>query len=360
MELASSFLDSTLIDDWLAILIGFSGIMLVLSLMVTTVAKIFENLFRFRRGILKIGVKTFIEEEINNKETANTLTNKILTKPFGDTGFWGIFEKYSRLSYVDADYVCNKIKEDPETKKSLKSLKEKFAHYEKMMTRIFTRRMRVVSVIVGFVIAFLFQVNTFDLLRQLSTDSEFREQSVAIAERHQELFDENEALINEDYSVISEQALKILGNKRTELKIPIEKTTGEDPEKGNIIGELMLNIELYADEAYLANQANSLVAIKLEFEELIDSLYFENTLKLMTQTKELSSELALVDLTIWKYGGQFYYNKGLDWGNLFGILITAIFLSFGTSFWNDILSSLLKIRDVLRPIKQNGKDKKNA
>ena len=59
----------------------------------------------------------------------------------------------------------------------------------------------------------------------------------------------------------------------------------------------------------------------------------------------MTSRLAKFDVKPWKHGWAFYQNSS----NLFGILITAILLSFGAPFWFEWLGRLLKLRDVLSP-----------
>ena len=101
----------------------------------------------------------------------------------------------------------------------------------------------------------------------------------------------------------------------------------------------------------------------LFYEEIMDELYNEKEQVNLKQAEAAVNNLAKFNINAWQYGSEFYLKKGaLQWKNLIGILITAIFLSFGAPFWFDRLQEAIKLKDMLsegiKPKKGQKEDEK--
>jgi hypothetical protein len=82
--------------------------------------------------------------------------------------------------------------------------------------------------------------------------------------------------------------------------------------------------------------------------------------------RAVTDVLGRLNINPWQYGPEFYYEDGtFQLKNIIGVLITAIFLTFGAPFWFSRLQEVLKLKDVLsegikpEKKKKDEKDKSN-
>ena len=171
--------------------------------------------------------------------------------------------------------------------------------YDDTMERVSTwykRRLQIITFVIGFFIAAIFNVDTIAIVKKLADDPILREQMVAMAK---------------DF-VEDEEVKKIVAGIKDPKAVTDTSGTQIDTVKFNQLVKFTKT----------ANDASSVLSIKLNQEKFCGIVY-------------------------------------LSWSGFLGWLITAIALSLGSPFWFDILNKLVKLRTASQPAAEK-EDKASA
>lgn len=243
--------------------------------------------------------------------------------------------------------VARKVAELVDRKKA--DVVKEFENLEGFLRKRFGLRVRFLSFACGLVVAFYFQVSAPGLIQDISTDSELRAELILKAEG---LAIDDEGMIVEaqSYEDVSDEALEELEEMYPDVDTLIEEASGIGGNRYEIIAELRS----------VLSRIDSSKRRKIieDYESLLDDLHRQNMAEALDQMLYYKDELATFNITPWRYGNGFYSS----FGNWMGVLLTAIFLSFGANFWFERLRELIKLRDVLSPGNKtkNGKSAKDG
>ena len=214
-----------------------------------------------------------------------------------------------------------------------------FDRMEKNMAARFAGLMRTISIAWAIAVGAWFQLSTPDLIRQLSTDDALRASLVASAEG---VYDRATVTMQaaSRYEDVSEQALQQLETSHPDLEALIEEVSGVGEENADVLGELELVLGDHPQQAELL----------AEYQGLLDGLTREARDAALDDAEAAIGQLSNFDIRPWPHGWRFYVGNGLPRvGNIAGVLITVIFLSFGAPFWHSRIGEILKLRDLLSP-----------
>ena len=85
-----------------------------------------------------------------------------------------------------------------------------------------------------------------------------------------------------------------------------------------------------------------------EYDKILIELYKKQEEAAIKKAEESIDKLDRFNIAAWPYGMKFYRDEqGIKWGNIAGVLITAIFLTFGAPFWFSRLQEAVNLRDIL-------------
>jgi hypothetical protein len=179
--------------DILGILIGFIAIMLLFSLLITALVHGAQAILNLRFKNLKVVLTQFFENmdfveyevtqavlnHIENRfpsglyATALPLNipgNRLKLTSIGQQELMSIISNTRNVSIEEKEQLKNKVLDH-------------FHTLEEIMSQRFKQWMHQISIILAFVICFVFQLNCFSLLNQLNHDSAFRQQSLYTADQ---------------------------------------------------------------------------------------------------------------------------------------------------------------------------------
>jgi hypothetical protein len=327
------FSGASYFDDILTVAIGFATIMLLLSLVVTAVVQIIQNIFSLRFKNLSRGIFSVLGNFEQTKNiTLDDVKNKILVSPFKDTKFFN--QKKTWIKPDELVSVVETMIETPLVAKEIEKIKQSFVSLYGFMQKRFLALTRVWSAAFAILIAFTFQVDSFDLLRRISSDPEMRlqlEQTAIglVGENGQDMFS---TLTYED---ISDSALVSLQTSYPKLAQQIEQVSGIGQDRDEIIQEL--------DDIMTAELPDMKEEVVEKYGDLLDDLHQKEIQQGLERYNQYTGQLALFDIRPFNYGWDYYWNIQ----NILGMLMTAIFLTFGAPFWFERLRELIKLKDVI-------------
>ena len=367
----------------LNVVIGLVFIYLLYSLLVTITSELIATALSFRARNLKEGIDRMLNDEKKVKFIRRILDTLNLTKnpsnpavnAFYDNpeikyqGSSGVFkaptsfkaDSFSKTlmtilfgkSVVTKDVIENKIdnlvikgrnknghlvekKIQEETAAYIKGLWEeaqgdidKFKDllgkwFDKTMVHNlewYKRKMRAVSLILGFLLAWFFNADTFVIVKNLSVDKDAREKLVSMA---------NAYLEGQKYEQTSSQLDSIktkqdLEAKFTEIKALSENVQDDILKSNNILG---IGCSL-PDSAEIIKQKDG----KIMYKPVVESDFISGR-KLEIRNNFVHFECRHK----WCY---FFW---LLWHHFPGFLVTAIAISLGAPFWFDLLSKVTSLR----------------
>ncbi|KAA5536781.1 hypothetical protein F0919_03675 [Taibaiella lutea] len=378
----------------LDVVIGLVFIFLLYSLFATVVSEIIATALGLRARNLMESVGQMLEDEKDRSKLEKVIDSlRLMKKPDGDfvkkfyqlpeikklknTGFSSlpsvmrsgsfsraIYQKLFGAGFIDKDSIEAKIMEggdilSPETKiyvlnlwkdsygdieKFKASLEHWFDRTMEQCTEWYKRKIQVVLLILGFVMAWCFNADTIGIIHKLSTDKKAREEMVTMATAY------------------------IQNNKN----IPITPTNGCDScdsvsvKSFNQKLDSLLKIKSQLDKDIA--KANSLLGSGSWLPDSVMVLKDSATGKRL-YIPELDATAALKisklsNATVNKY---YVFSSCDKWHYLFsmfcvhfmGFLITAIAISLGAPFWFDMLNKLIQLRTSVKPDNSND-DNANA
>lgn len=356
------FEGSSVLLDVLAIVIAFAAVMLLLSLLVTSLAQATQAALRLRARNLQSGLASILDPEFKSgaRALAASLLNSVevsVLRRRKDPTSWFSRLRGPFVSWVEPQRLREALtkevgdKSEPSAKEEkadeepatsavdVDATVERFRRLDAPLKKRFALAMRMISVSWALIVALVFQVSTPMLLERLSTDPEYRER---LAGRAEEILEYGgEALGRLEVGDASETALERLMERHPELRGEVEEATSEEVFPEAAAEDLAEFLEQSPDRESLVEEYKSLLTEELE----------ERREVAVAEAREATSQLAAIDITPWRYGGRFYWDRGLKLANLLGVLVTAILLTLGAPFWFNTLKQAVALRDLLSPRK---------
>ncbi|PKK83238.1 MAG: hypothetical protein CVT49_09535 [candidate division Zixibacteria bacterium HGW-Zixibacteria-1] len=349
------------LDDVLGVAIGFTTIILILSLIVTALLQVLQNVLRLRYNNLAYGLKALLDLAFKEKEKGITFSlaeikEKILKSPLGDVKRATLFSKEEskkvrvqpRKTWIEPDELIERISEVKNiilSKGESDKIKKKFLETYDYLSKRFQTMLRYWGFVLALLVAFFFQVDSLDLLKRLSNDPALQ---ARLEESARKLVSENgqDALKVLSYEDVSDSALVLLQAEYGDLAGQLEQASGIGADKQDIINEL--------DEIMSDEKPEKRAEVVEKYESLLDMLHRAQIAEGMERFERYSGDLALFNIQLFAKGWDYYKNLS----HILGVLITAIFLTFGAPFWFERLRELIKLKDALKPeVKKNDKDK---
>lgn len=331
----------------LGILIGFCSIMLMFSILVTSIVQAISSTLNFRArnlsdGLISIAkqIVTIDGEEAHKKNLETRLLE--LIKP--NVGYIK-----RKVGYVSYEQVIETVREfykenlEEHTEFSIKTSYEKRikAHFERIeheMAARFQAWMNWLSIIVAFFIVCLFQINSFELLKKLSLDEDYR---VAISAYYEKvdspllLVDSKELFLDVNEKVNSDFIIKY-----REQEPSVEQLSA--------VGNESLDDALLDYSNALASSPDFLQAHYLEYKSLLKKAL---ELELKSQRDRVAGSMK--ELTEYDFeplpNGTDYFSLSNDAfvKNWLGMIISSILISLGSPFWFTTVRNLIGLRDMI-------------
>jgi hypothetical protein len=179
--------------DILGVLIGFSAVMLLFSLLTSAIVHGAQATLNLRlknmKGIITAffnhadqldeSIQKILQEKIENR-TPNQVYSTVL--PVNLLGNKLKLTRIDKQELIDMVQDVQELGSDAKDKLKAKINKD-FAALEEVMIQRFKQWMHQISIGVAFVICFAFQLNCFELLTKLNNDSVYRAQLVQLSTR---------------------------------------------------------------------------------------------------------------------------------------------------------------------------------
>ncbi len=333
--------------DIIGIVIAFCTIMLLLSVLVTSLGQATQATLRLRGRNLKSGLSVVLEPVLKGKKESRELAAKLLNdaeiasiNKVRDPNSVGARLAGPAVSWVEPEIlkkVLGRVSEADDD--DIESAMERFASIDKPLGKRFAFLMRLVSSVWALLIAFVFQVSTPELIQQLSTDPELRQQYATLAPNSMRLAEDTNRQIAE-YEPLFENALKRMAERHPELATAFGSVDTKTAWLGDISEEL----------SDLIDGAEEQDQILAEIEDIMYADIARHRDEMLKRASEAQQYLSLIDITRFRYGSSFYRDEGgyrID--NILGVLMTAILLLLGGQFWYKALRTAVSFRDLLAP-----------
>lgn len=212
------------------------------------------------------------------------------------------------------------------------------AWFDSIMARAseqFTARVRLVTVLLAFLVAFGAQVDSVRIYDQLSNDAELRARVI-------QGVDETLRKAEESF-VGAEIATKSLRGLASDATLPAADR--------KLLEKASANLESVADgEEWIENSTlTSKRDVTKKFSEAYQARLQTRIGSLGRRAKELRDDLekASVKIVPEFSAGSGYFDYLLDWRHLLGMLMTGLLLSLGSPFWFNLLRQLSSLRPDL-------------
>jgi len=276
--------------DVLAIIIGFSAVMLLLSLIVTAMVQATQHLFRMRSANLRDGLEMVIGQAAGNVSAAETARVLIETAslPPSKSPLGRLLDALAprARTWIEPEEIGEYLKEAATklTDRQIEDAARRFQRAERLMTMRFVGRIRVVTLLWALLVPMWFQVDSLALLRNLSLQPELRAAAVGLGPQ---------------VAGEAEETLQALGSD-------------EDVSDFALAG-----LAAVRESAARANSA--------------------------------AGYLGAFNLHPFQAGWAFYWSLS----NLIGVLVTTLALMLGAPFWFKVLKSAVGLRDTLKPARRD-------
>lgn len=193
-------------------------------------------------------------------------------------------------------------------------------------TEWYKRKIQVVLLILGFLMAWFFNADTFTIIGKLSTDKAAREQMVSMATAYLSNHSERHAVAATDSSSAEETSAM---TARYDSLLEVKRQLQSDIDNAN---------SLLGSGAWLPDSV-LILTDQFKHKKMYTPLLDESTLLSMRRGK-IPADGYLTFST----GDKWRYFFGLFFPHFFGFLITAIAISLGAPFWFDLLNKMMKLR----------------
>ncbi len=178
--------------DILGIVIGFCSIMLIFSLLVTALVHGTQASLNLRVRNLRNVIKSFMDQfpDIDTQAVLEKIDRRIpdnlnpLVLPNGGK----LFNHHLKLSVISKKelmQITEQLMQDCNEARNhiQKEIERSFDYLEELMAQRFKQWMHQLAIGIAFLIAFAFQLNTFDLISNLNRETALRNQALVYAEQ---------------------------------------------------------------------------------------------------------------------------------------------------------------------------------
>jgi hypothetical protein len=285
-------MDTSLVLLMLGVAIGFMGIMLVLSLMVTIINQQILSLMGARSKCLQRALGGLLDSALREDapvtdtedppgsteggtSTGQTDAKSLLAREhaYRGAGRWA-----RTCTSIELDEMEDLLTDTFRQKYDLTKIRRRFSRMERAASQQFQAHAHAAVLIISVAVAFLLQVSTPELLVRLSTDDAFRAEAEAAALRRLAEYEGRQSLSGD--------------NARTLMQNEVDRK---------------------------------------------------------------AASLALLNITPWNRGMNYYYKTtnsrspfhAIEWAHIVGVLCTALLISLGAPFWYNRLRDAASLRDVL-------------
>ncbi len=363
----------------LDIVIGLVFIYLLYSLFVTTIAEIIAT----KLGLRARNLKEAIDRMLNDEADMNILQRlwdsiKILKNPnnkivrnfyahpeikyLGSSGVFRIPSSFKAVSFsktliyllncsnsVDpqkideelrlkapkvlgketADYVLSMWEDSGrEVVKFKQQLEAWFDRTMEQATEWYKRKIQIILLLLSFFVAWIFNVDTIGIVKNLSKDKDARDQMVKLATAYIETHPESPKKV----SALLDSANAEEYKRQLDSLLAVKKQLEND-----IAGTQMLlgSSNWLPDSAVVRTEAKT-------GKKILDLNIDAGLLPANKIPKDYNGSIQFSRSEKWRY---FFGALGSRWP---GFLITAIALSLGAPFWFDLLNKMMKLRTSIK------------
>lgn len=365
----------------LDVVIGLVFIFLLYSLFATVVSEIIATALGLRARNLMESIAQMLEDEKDTNKLQKIIDSlRLMKKPksnyvrnfyslpeikkLKNTGFSSLpsvmrcgsfsramFQKLFGAGVIDKETIEAKIEAgsdilSPETKtyvldlwkdaygditKFKISLEHWFDRTMEQCTEWYKRKIQVVLLLLGFLMAWFFNADTIGIVHKLSTDKKAREEMVSMASAYIQN-NQNVPLLAADSS--DSVAVKDFNAKLDSL-FKIKRQLDQDIAKAN---SLLGSGSWLADSIFVLKDSASGKTIYIP---AID----ETAGMKMAKIRDAKAGTYVV----FSNGDKWSYLFKMFGGHFIGFLITAIAISLGAPFWFDMLNKLIQLRTSIQP-----------
>ena len=351
-------------------LIAFITVVLVLSLLVTGIVQVVQYTLRFRGRNLERGLRGLLASLLQSDaakppdagevKTARELAHRIvhdrelvqacqgrlgcaLSRFLARRAGWLYDLTKGRTTWIEKEELRAALERAVRTtglsgQKSalITGLDAHFDRWERLLAKRFQHRMRWVSLVASLGVVFIFQVDGFALLRDLSTNAELRNRLV---ETSSEML-EREAIVRElvDQDGVAGEALERWTAEHPDVDLP-EPTSGAATTRDSVVAQLESALADRPDE-----ERNRMIQ---DYRDRFDDVIYERQQRARELTEDVLGLSARMGLEPWAQGPGFYAPFQL--ARYLGVLVMVVLVSFGAPFWFNQLRNLVALRDLLKP-----------
>lgn len=218
-------------------------------------------------------------------------------------------------------------------------VEQHFDRLEPKLSDRFALIIRLWTLFWALVVAILFQVNTPDLLKNLATSETKREAILAMTPKLTAAVEQS-GNINPFEDDFADRLLTQLGKEFPAHQDFFDQVSGDSFSKEQMIKALEDVLAEDPDRGKIVDR----------YAVLIDNEAKGDLQTALTKTYDAIDTLAIIDITPWRKQLPFYAEVRplrIHWNNVFGVLFTAILLSFGAPFWFEQLKNVASLRDTL-------------
>jgi hypothetical protein len=194
----------------------------------------------------------------------------------------------------------------------------------------YKRKLRLLTFLLGFLVAWLFNADTFVFVRNLSTDKAAREQMVSMATAY---IESNQYSI--DTAGISDAKMNQDLQNRIDSLLVVKQQLEADITKANTI----LGTGCRLPEVFIIKRDTNISQDNKDTTILFSSLPVVDA-KFLAEKYATSDESKIET----ECRDQWAYFFWLFWHHFFGFLVTSIAISLGAPFWFDLLSKVMSLK----------------
>jgi len=171
----------TYLDDILGMAIGFTTIMLLLSLAITALVQAIQNFLSLRRHNLACGVESVLKTVFAKEDdppleiSRSEINDKILRPPLENVGV-----RHPKITWIENDQLIKGVRRATEalsyqlTPDDEHRIEEEFENIKPYLRKRFSTWVRYISTTCALLVTLILQVDSLDLIRRLSTDPNAR------------------------------------------------------------------------------------------------------------------------------------------------------------------------------------------
>lgn len=318
-------------------LIGFAGVMLLLSLLVTAVVQAAVAVLNLRGENLRWGVEILVDKVLpelsGDAKKKAEIARAILLDP-------AVSPDKRLASAIRSDELTRLLsaylgKTDPEAHEALQKAQETGdlkAWFDTVMDRTterFVAHARYISVGVAVVLAVVLQIDSLGILKQISGDHALRASLVQNVESTLALARDSQA----HEAGLAGKAIKAV-------------LDGKGPGEELVTRSAGLR---WIEEHVPAAERDAVVAA---YEKRYDALVQERLQKLGRSADEIAEQLARTQLVVvqvksWSAWKDWWWKSDEGKNHAVGALLTIVFLSLGGPFWYNLLRQLANLRPLI-------------